>query len=56
MGVSFGGLAVADVNGDGKPDVLGLVVEGQVVVFVSNGDATVKPGVAHPADQTPTSY
>ncbi|MGB6477448.1 MAG: FG-GAP-like repeat-containing protein, partial [Candidatus Sulfotelmatobacter sp.] len=46
-------LAVADVNGDGKLDVivanqsLGVDVHGSVTVFLGNGDGTLKPGVIY---------
>lgn len=53
VGASFGVIVVADVNGDGKPDVLGLGTGGQVFVFLANGDATFKTGVPYAAGPNP---
>ena len=41
------GVAVADLNGDGIPDVVAAGVYGGVTVFLGNGDGTLKPGVYH---------
>jgi len=53
------GLAVADVDGDGKPDVVvangtgvGGVGPGNVAVLLGNGDGTFKPFVTYAAGDT----
>jgi hypothetical protein len=44
-------VAVGDLNGDGKPDVVvANPYESQVNVFLGNGDGTFRPPVAYPAD------
>jgi hypothetical protein len=40
------GLAVADVNGDGKPDLVVALSSGTVRVLLGNGDGTFQPAVA----------
>jgi hypothetical protein len=56
FGVSIGALAVADVNGDGKPDLLvangncvdgGTCGQGTIGVLVGNGDGTFQPVVLY---------
>jgi hypothetical protein len=42
------GVAIADVNGDGKPDVIAAGFD-TVDVFLGNGDGTLQPVVAYPA-------
>jgi len=56
-GVAPGSLAVADVNGDGKPDVLtanectagGTPCSGVVGVLLGNGDGTFQKAVSYPS-------
>ena len=45
-------LVVADVNGDGKPDIVGLTPTNGVYVFPGNGDGTFGPGVNYSAGYT----
>jgi hypothetical protein len=53
VGSTFSAIIAADVNGDGKADVLGLVFGGQVFVFLGNGDGTFKAGVPYNAGPNP---
>ncbi|MGA8647835.1 MAG: VCBS repeat-containing protein [Candidatus Sulfotelmatobacter sp.] len=56
-GFSATSVAVADVNGDGKPDLLvantcasyGDCYNGTVGVLLGNGDGTFKPAVTYPS-------
>jgi hypothetical protein len=56
-------LAVADVNGDGQPDLLvvnacatsGICINGSVGVLLGNGDTTFKKAVTYPAGSFPAS-
>ncbi len=49
-------LAVADVNGDGKPDVITANLDnGTVGVLLGNGDGTFQPAVIYGAGATPAS-
>ena len=41
-GTTFNSVVVADVNGDGKPDILGLTETGTLFVLLGNGDGTFK--------------
>ncbi|MGB8579318.1 MAG: Ig-like domain repeat protein [Candidatus Sulfotelmatobacter sp.] len=41
--------AVADLNGDGKPDVVVTNISGTVSVFLGNGDGTFQPAVSYDA-------
>jgi hypothetical protein len=41
-------VAVADVNGDGKPDL--IAANGFVIAFMGNGDGTFQPGLVNTSD------
>lgn len=41
-----GGVAVADINADGKPDII-TGVFGQILILLGNGDGTFAPAVAY---------
>jgi hypothetical protein len=56
------GIASGDFNGDGHPDfVVGNSYdfgqkEGNITVFISNGDGTLKPGVNYASKAFPTNF
>jgi FG-GAP-like repeat len=53
-GHSLDGLAVADFDGDGKPDVATADVQGaQILVSINNGDGTFKTPVPYPVGAGP---
>jgi hypothetical protein len=58
-GVSRTGfVAVADVNGDGKPDIIATNTQGtlsSVGILLGNGDGTLQPAQTYPAGYEPTS-
>ncbi len=62
-GLQTAGLAVADVNGDGQPDLLvvntcasaGSCTNGSVGVLLGNGDGTFKKAVTYPTGYFPLS-
>jgi hypothetical protein len=43
------GVAIADVNGDGKPDVVAVSYTGLVSVLLGNGNGTFQAAVTYPA-------
>ena len=49
IGAQLGSIQVADVNGDGKPDVIGIAApqSGQVFVCLGNGDGTFRSGTSY---------
>src|SRR5271157_1547101 len=50
------GIAVADVNGDGKPDILVTNMDSNTVgVLLGNGDGTFRPVVTYPSGGETTS-
>jgi hypothetical protein len=52
-GVSYA-LAVVDVNGDGKPDI--IACGGGMSVLLGNGDGTFQPAVTYPSGGNPFSF
>jgi hypothetical protein len=50
------GVAVADVNGDGKPDVVVMNYDGSVAVLQGNGDGTFLPAVTFASGITDGAY
>lgn len=48
-------VAVADMNGDGKPDLVVTVYPGAVAVLLGNGDGTFQPASTYAADNAPSA-
>ena len=48
IGTGLGSVVVADVNGDGKPDVLGIAPGTGVQVLLGKGNGTFAPGLTYP--------
>jgi hypothetical protein len=48
-GASAMSVAIADVNGDGKPDLLVANTDGEIGVLLGNGDGTFQPVVSYSA-------
>lgn len=48
-------MAVADFNGDHKPDVALLASSGDVYIFLNNGDGTLAPPISYFAGSNPDS-
>jgi hypothetical protein len=49
-------IAIADLNGDGKPDIAVTAADGNVSVLLGNGDGTFQPYVTHSTGATSTNY
>lgn len=46
LGLGSGSVAVADLNGDGKPDLVVASLAGPLAVLLGNGDGTFEPAVS----------
>jgi hypothetical protein len=53
-GSSYNGLAVGDVNGDGRPDLV-IMHNGQIGVLLGNGDGTFQTETTYPVGGAATS-
>jgi hypothetical protein len=53
-GIGITGVALPDVNGDGKPDIVASIYSGNaLLLFIGNGDGTFKPDVLYYGGSSP---